>query len=152
MDLLTAARWAGHRAVQDFLHETDPAAFGLTLEHDSGELEESEPRLLAVVRAAALLRETLQHQLADALLTARSRGESWADLAAALDVNGDDAAFRMAVDVDSAGTAADLVWVCTTCGRAVRDRGPAVPTPEVGHAVDCVRPAGQARNLSDGAR
>jgi rubrerythrin len=147
MDLLSTARSAGRRAVQEFLHEADPAAFGLQHEHEIGELEETEPRLLAVVRATALLRETLQHALADALLTARSRGESWADLAAALGVKSEEAAFLAALDADSAGAATDLVWVCTTCGRAVRDRGPAVPASEVGHDVDCVRSAGQARTL-----
>jgi hypothetical protein len=149
MDLLSAARCAARRAVRDFLHEADPTAFGLQHEHDIGELEECEPRLLAVVRAAALLRETLQHELADALLTARSRGESWTDLAAALGVDGDDAAFRAAVDVDSAGRAKDVVWVCTSCGRAVRDRGPVVPAPEreLGHDIDCVRSSGQSRVL-----
>lgn len=154
MEQLIAAQAATRRVVHDFLRETDPTAFGLHHEHEVAELEESEPRILAVLRAATLLRDAFQHEIADAVLTARSRGESWSDLATALRVDGNEVAFRAALDADSGCTATDLVWVCTSCSRAIRERCPGAPDRdrERGHAAGCPRSPEAAQRTAGGDR
>lgn len=139
------------RAVFDWLKETDPGAFAPQFEHPADLRKNDEPAPLAAARAARELGRAMQRLVVAHALRARSVGESWQDVAIALDVQhegGPDgtAAYLTTLGVRSEdpwwSPAHGVVWTCSTCEQAVRDYGPESGGPddrESGHEWSCSR-------------
>lgn len=141
------------RAVFDWLRETDPGAFAPHFRHPNTLETAAEGAPLASTRAARALDRAMQRLTIEHALRARGAGESWDDVALALDVASDGRPDAAAAYLTTLGVRADdpwwspargVVWVCEVCEQAVRDYGPDMGSPddrEDGHARSCSRHA-----------
>ncbi len=141
------------RAIEELLRDTDPDAFGPHFEHPASVLERQDPSPLAATRAARDLVSALHAQVVENTLRARGEGESWEDIAIALDLHSGGqpdcaAAYLTALGVRAEdpwwSPARGVAWRCTTCEEVVRDYGPESGGPddrESGHALTCSRHA-----------
>jgi hypothetical protein len=149
----TPATAIARRAISDLLHETEPGAYGPHFEHPNSLSERDDADPLAATHASRQLVLAMQRQVVEHALRARGSGESWEDVAAALNVHNDGQPDCAAAYLTVLGVRADdpwwspargVVWTCSTCEEAVRDYGPDCGGPddrESGHAITCSRHA-----------
>jgi hypothetical protein len=149
------ARAIARQAVIDLLRETDPGAFAPHFEHPDTRTEREDPTPLAAVRAGRQLLAALHRGVIEAALSARGLGETWEEVASALELQSEGRPDCAAAYLTALGIRADdpwwspsagVAWTCLTCEEVVRDYGPDAGGPddrESGHAVTCSRHAAE---------
>lgn len=120
---------------------------------------------LCGVRAALMAHRVAAGLMREWAETARAAGASWDDVAAALDLTGNEhgyesagaVAFRWLVERRDPAADRDLFagrwtpaarWTCGACGERISDRGPFEPHPddnEAGHHYTCARQTAAVR-------
>lgn len=138
------------RAITDLLHLTEPASFGEVFNHPDVHVRR-QPTSLSTTKAARDLAVAFQRLVLEHALSARGAGESWEDVAQALNLWNDGCPDSVAAYLTVLGVRSDdpwwspargVLWTCTTCEEAVRDFGPDCGGPddrESGHALTCSR-------------
>ncbi len=149
------------RAISELLHEVDPGAFAPHFQHPSQLVEADVPSPLAAAQAARALLAALRRKIVQHGLEARGAGESWEDVANALELTCNGVADEAAAYLTVLGVrgisprwspAWGVLWTCGSCGEAVRDYGPEYGGPddrETGHASTCARHCADVRDWKE---